>query len=72
MLFEQNIASNVTRNVTVKHTQARPCAPKCAHARPSAPKCVQARPSKPMQLLGTHRNLVNFKEQEIFNFHKTS
>ena len=82
MLFEQNIASNVTRNVTVKHTQACPCMPKCAkvrpcvpmraQVRPSASKHAQASPSKPMQLLGTHRNLVNFKEQEIFNFHKTS
>ena len=44
MLFEQNIASNVTRN---EHAQARPSAPKRAQARPSLPKRAQARPSAP-------------------------
>ena len=53
MLFEQNIASNVTRNVTYKTK-------------------TQARPSTPKQLLGTHRNLLNLKEQEIFDFQKKS
>ena len=30
MLFEQNIASNVTRNVTLKYGKARPSMPKHA------------------------------------------
>ena len=46
MLFEQNIASNVTRKLEPKHI---------TQARPSAPKHIE-------QLLGTYGNLLNLRK----------
>ena len=51
MLFEQNIASNVTRNVILKYGKAHPSMPKHAQARPTMPKHSE-------QLLGTYGNLL--------------
>ena len=62
MLFEQNIASNVTRNQKYKHLTNS----NIAKERPSTPKHAQA------QLLAPYRNFLNLKKQEFFDFHEMS
>ena len=59
MLFEQNIASNVTRNAGAQTYKTQ------KQARPSMPKHSE-------QLLGTYGNLLNLKKHEILHFKKTS
>ena len=62
MLFEQNIASNVTRNQKYKHLTNL----NIAKEHPSVPKRAQA------QLLVPYRNFLNLKKQEFFDFHEMS
>ena len=59
MLFEQNIASNVTRNQESKHIINL----NIMKARPSTPKQSE-------QLLGTYRNLLNLKNKKSLIFTK--
>ena len=61
MLFEQNIASNVTRNQKYKHLTNL----NIAKERPSTPKHLE-------QLLAPYRNFLNLKKQEFFDFHEMS
>ena len=61
MLFEQNIASNVTRNQKYKHLTNL----NIAKERPSTPKHLE-------QLLAPYRNFLNLKKQKFFDFHEMS
>ena len=65
MLFEQNIASNVTRNQKYKHLTNL----NIAKERPSTPKNAQARPST---IIGTIQKLSKLKKPEFFDFHEMS
>ena len=65
MLFEQNIASNVTRNVTYKtKTQACPSTPKHAQTPPSIPKHPQVCTHIPSKLQKTGFHEMSDEKEE--------
>ena len=69
MLFEQNITSNVTRNPeSIQITNLN----KLWHGNMKQYKTRQTPWNHSESLLETYRNLLNIKEHNILDFHKTS